>query len=188
MERARNRPSTPGHPEAGGHEIANDPSWYETLPGACDTIACAAGLSPPPGGDRQAAERSATSRARPLWIPRPVSRHAAGCGAKCEVSKGHAPGGYLQRRLRHLRRSSIRRCCRAGPPSCTRRRTPGCGDPAFGQGRGYRVRLAALSLPPVSLLRSSLPTWTSLASSEALASLRGRTATRRAGLRSQQLQ
>jgi len=38
MERARDRTSTPGHPEAGSQEgITNDPTWQETLPRACDT-------------------------------------------------------------------------------------------------------------------------------------------------------
>ena len=38
MERARDRTSAPGHPEAGGQEgITNDPSWQETLPKTCDT-------------------------------------------------------------------------------------------------------------------------------------------------------
>jgi hypothetical protein len=46
MERARDRSSTPGHPEAGGQEgIANDPSWQETLPRACDATAPAPVLS-----------------------------------------------------------------------------------------------------------------------------------------------
>ena len=72
MERARDRTSTPGHPEAGGQEgITNDPSWQETLPETCDAIAPAAVLSLPPRGDRQAAWRSATSLRRPSWIPRP---------------------------------------------------------------------------------------------------------------------
>jgi hypothetical protein len=39
MERARDRTSTPGHPEAGCQEgITNDPSWQETLPRTCDAI------------------------------------------------------------------------------------------------------------------------------------------------------
>jgi len=38
MGRARDRTSTPGHPEAGGREgIPNDPSWQETLPGTSDS-------------------------------------------------------------------------------------------------------------------------------------------------------
>ena len=38
MERAKDRSSTPGHPEAGGQEgITNDPSWQETLPGTSDS-------------------------------------------------------------------------------------------------------------------------------------------------------
>ena len=55
---ARDRTSTPGHPEAGGREgITNDPSWQETLPSTSDAIAPSPVLPLPPRGDRRAPRR-----------------------------------------------------------------------------------------------------------------------------------